>query len=155
MIIIIWKQQKPLNHRIGCEFTIHKVYESNDDMTNCLTTSYHEEQITEIVGNATIAIEKDEDRLYYGYKHIFIDLTVSTKHISDHTPERMKESVLPLEDELYTQIMDTIEKVKGSGWTSYRFNKMHIVLHTNKTPRAGSYIKHHKIDSLYMWINQY
>ena len=40
--------------------------------------------------------------------------------------------------------MDTIEKVKGSGWTSYRFNKMQIVLHTNKTPRAGSYIKHHK-----------
>ena len=53
----------------------------------------------------------------------------------------MKASVLSLDTELKPTNDDTIEKVKGSGWSIYRFNKMYSVLHTNKTARADSYIK--------------
>ena len=43
--------------------------------------------------------------------------------------------------------MDTTEKDKGSGWSTYRFNNIYIYIHiyivvpTNKTPMAGSFIK--------------
>ena len=36
---------------------------------------------------------------------------------------------------------DAIEKVKGSGWSIYRYRKMYSVLHNIKVQRAGSYIK--------------
>ena len=106
-----------------------------------LTTSIEEQEIHEIVGAPITAALEGEGRAYEGYIHIFLNLNVSTKNMSVYTPETMKESVLSLETELYTKIMETIDKVKGSGWSIYRFNKIYIVLHTNKTPRAGSYIK--------------
>ena len=53
----------------------------------------------------------------------------------------MAETILSLQNELLTTIKETIEKVKGSGWTIYRFNKMYTILHIQKTSRAGSYIE--------------
>ena len=84
------KRQKPLKIRVGCEFAIFKVRESYDnDMTDFLTTDYYEDKIDEIVGTPTTAILEDEDRACQGYKHIFIDLNVSTKNLNVYTPETM------------------------------------------------------------------
>ena len=135
------KRQKPLLVRVGCELTIFKLKEGGDDMTNFLTTSITTRKIDEIVGTPKKAILEGEDRAFEGYMHICITLNVSTKNLSVYTPETMKASVLSLETELKPTNDDTIEKVKGSGWSMYRFNKMYSVLHTNKTARADSYIK--------------
>ena len=83
------KRQKPLKIRVGCEFTIFKVKEGDDYMTNFLTTSFYEET-NEIVGTPKTAVLEDEDRAYQGYTHIFIDLNVSTKTMNVYTPETMK-----------------------------------------------------------------
>ena len=99
------------------------------------------DEIEEIVGTPFEEALQGEGRVFEGYTHRFISLNVSTKHISAYTPETVKEAILSLEDELYNKIMSTIDKVKGSGWSIYRFNKMYSVLHINKTPRAGSYIE--------------
>jgi hypothetical protein len=53
----------------------------------------------------------------------------------------MKESVLSLENELIIKIREAFNKIVGSGWAIYRFDKIYSVLHTIKTPRAGSNIK--------------
>ena len=53
----------------------------------------------------------------------------------------MKETILSLEDELDMENAKAIKEAGGSGWAIYKFNKMYIVLRTNKTSRAGSYIK--------------
>ena len=53
----------------------------------------------------------------------------------------MKESVLSLEEELYNKIQNAIDSAEGSGWAIYQFNKMYIIFYSDKTARAGSYIK--------------
>ena len=53
----------------------------------------------------------------------------------------MKETILRLEDELDKNITQAIEDAAGSGWGLYQFNKMYILFYTDRTSRAGSYIK--------------
>jgi hypothetical protein len=36
---------------------------------------------------------------------------------------------------------DVLNKVSGSGWAIYRFDKLYTILHTIKVARSGSYIK--------------
>ena len=59
-----------------------KVKEYYATMTNCLTTSYYEVKVDELVGSPTIEVIEGEDRAFEGHKHIFIDLNVSTRNIS-------------------------------------------------------------------------
>ena len=67
---------------------------------------------------------------------------MSTKNINVYTPDQMKETILSLEDELTKKTETAIENIKGpSGWSPYQHNKIYNMLRTNKTPRAGSYIK--------------
>ena len=85
----------------------------------------------------------DDEEANEGYRgnYIFKELNISTKHISAYTSEAMKETILSLEDELHSKIIDAIDKAQGSGWSIYQFNKMYIVLRTSETARAGLYIK--------------
>ena len=61
-----------------------------------------------------------------------------TKAIIVYTSESRKESLLSLETELDQNMYDAIEKVKGSGWSIYRYKNMFSVLHNMKVQRAGS-----------------
>ena len=53
----------------------------------------------------------------------------------------MKPIVLSLKTELLTKNKKALEKVKGSGWAIYRYNKFYSILHIQKTARPGSYIE--------------
>ena len=46
-------------------------------------------EIDEIVGTPITAILEGDGRSYEGYRHIFINLHVATKHLSVYTPETM------------------------------------------------------------------
>ena len=117
-------QQKPLKVRVGCDFTIFKPMPIGDM-------------------NIYIYFLNDDEDANHEYRgnYMFKDLNVSTKNISVYSPETMKEAILSLEDELDDKLKKAIANIEGSGWSIYKFNKMSIVLHTNATARAGSYIK--------------
>jgi hypothetical protein len=84
----------------------------------------------------------DIDILYKNEtNYIYLELNASTTNISVYTPETLKEIVLSLETELIQKMNDVMNKVSGSGWAIYRYNKMYSILHTINTRRAGSYIK--------------
>jgi hypothetical protein len=68
-------------------------------MTICLTTSYYEEKINEIVGNTWDKVLYDNPRTG-GTEFIFLNLNVSTTNISVYTHETMKELIWSLEDGL-------------------------------------------------------
>ena len=53
----------------------------------------------------------------------------------------MKETRLSLEEELISKIDEVLQKLKGSQWSIYRFDKLYGVLHTINVSRSGSYIK--------------
>ena len=112
----------------------------HDTMGNFLNDDQGNE-VDEILGTTVEENLPITHRSFEGYKYIFINLNVSTKNSSVYTPESMKEAISSLEDELFSKIMNPTGKVRGSGWTLYRYNKLYSVVHTNKTPRAGSYIK--------------
>ena len=53
----------------------------------------------------------------------------------------MQESMLSFESELNQNNNDATEKVKGSGWSLYTYDKLYSMLQTLKVARTGSYIK--------------
>ena len=91
----------------------------------------------------TIDFLNDDEETNEGFRgnYIFKDLIVSTKNKSVYTPDTMKETVLSLESELDKKLEAAKEAVEGTGWAIYQFNKMYIIFDTDKTARAGSYIK--------------
>jgi hypothetical protein len=141
------KQQKPVKLRIGVEFTIVKHKRADEiDIDFLNEEGYYDEDDEEHAPKKEKTINSD---IIYGidmlYKnetnYIYLKLNASTTNISVYTPETMKEIVLSLETELIKKMEDVMNKVKGSGWAIYRYNKMYSILHTINTPRAGSYIK--------------
>ena len=73
----------------------------------------------------------------------FLKLKETTKHLVVHTHELLKQAMLSMEvrTEIATKVYDAIEKVKGSGWSIYGFDKLCSIAHSLKVPRTGSYIK--------------
>jgi superoxide dismutase len=134
------QHQKPLKVRIGTELTIYKWKElHNQDLTDFLNDT--ENNIIDEIEGDVYEGKLYKDELHNNPNCIFIKLNISTNNILVYTHETMKELILSLEDELNLKINKAIEKVKGSGWAIYRFDKMYSILHTINTARAGSYIK--------------
>ena len=76
-----------------------------------------------------------------GTRYLFVKINVSTKTIIVHTHELMNKSVLSLITELHKTTIKAIQKVEGSGWAIFRFDKLYHTLHINTVSRTGSYIK--------------